>query len=398
MNKHEVADIVVVGGGAVGTAVAACLAREGAQVALVEQGEFAWGSSRRCDGHAVTYDSPPGYFSRFCKMGLDLFPKFAPLLPCDIEFTPEGLGLLVDNENDLETVRATYEGKKQEGVPVELWEQDELRRREPNVADHVVACLNFMGDAKLNPMRLAFGLAHMAKEHGATLCTHTRVSNIVVENGQLARVETTNGTIAAKKVVLCAGVWTPELAAMAGVQVPIRPRQGQILVTERLQGLVGKNYAEYGYLAAKGGVARTGVTPEMERFGVAFVVEPSHAGTVLVGSSRRFAGMNINPHPEVMRAIASRATHFFPKFTQTRIIRAYAGLRPASPDGKPIISPTHIGGVYVAAGHEGNGVGLSLITGTLVAQMLQGQESSIELGPLHINRFGLNPPALPAQD
>ena len=66
MNKHENAEIVVIGGGAVGTAVACYLARDGADVALVERGEYAWGSSRRCDGHAVTYDSAPGYFSQFC--------------------------------------------------------------------------------------------------------------------------------------------------------------------------------------------------------------------------------------------------------------------------------------------------------------------------------------------
>ena len=90
MNKHENAEIVVIGGGAVGTAVACYLARDGADVALVERGEYAWGSSRRCDGHAVTYDSAPGYFSQFCKIGQDMFPEISRELPCDIEFEPEG--------------------------------------------------------------------------------------------------------------------------------------------------------------------------------------------------------------------------------------------------------------------------------------------------------------------
>ena len=99
MNKHENAEIVVIGGGAVGTAVACYLARDGADVALVERGEYAWGSSRRCDGHAVTYDSAPGYFSQFCKIGQDMFPEISRELPCDIEFEPEGLGLLVDDEH-----------------------------------------------------------------------------------------------------------------------------------------------------------------------------------------------------------------------------------------------------------------------------------------------------------
>lgn len=162
MNKHENAEIVVIGGGAVGTAVACYLARDGADVALVERGEYAWGSSRRCDGHAVTYDSAPGYFSQFCKIGQDMFPEISRELPCDIEFEPEGLGLLVDDERDMETVLANYEGKKNEGVDVTFWDRDELLRHEPHVSDKVIACLNFNGDAKLNPMRLCFGLAELA--------------------------------------------------------------------------------------------------------------------------------------------------------------------------------------------------------------------------------------------
>mgnify|MGYP002795204255 FL=1 len=262
MNKHENAEIVVIGGGAVGTAVACYLARDGADVALVERGEYAWGSSRRCDGHAVTYDSAPGYFSQFCKIGQDMFPEISRELPCDIEFEPEGLGLLVDDERDMETVLANYEGKKNEGVDVTFWDRDELLRHEPHVSDKVIACLNFNGDAKLNPMRLCFGLAELARQKGAKAFNRTAVTGITVRNGAVQSVETSSGSIATKKVVLASGVWTPGLGDMVGVKVPIRPRQGQILVTERLDGLVSKNYAEFGYLAAKSGKKRPGVTPD----------------------------------------------------------------------------------------------------------------------------------------
>ena len=77
-----------------------------------------------------------------------------------------------------------------------------------------------------------------------------------------------------------------------------------------------------------------------------------------------------------------------------RILRSFAGLRPASADGYPILSPTHVGGVYVASGHEGNGIGLSLVTGKLMSQLICGQAPVMDMAPLHIDRFGLNPPAL----
>lgn len=223
MNKHENAEIVVIGGGAVGTAVACYLARDGADVALVERGEYAWGSSRRCDGHAVTYDSAPGYFSQFCKIGQDMFPEISRELPCDIEFEPEGLGLLVDDERDMETVLANYEGKKNEGVDVTFWDRDELLRHEPHVSDKVIACLNFNGDAKLNPMRLCFGLAELARQKGAKAFNRTAVTGITVRNGAVQSVETSSGSIATKKVVLASGVWTPGLGDMVGVKADPPP-------------------------------------------------------------------------------------------------------------------------------------------------------------------------------
>lgn len=387
MNKHEHAEIVVIGGGVIGTATAYFLAKQGMDVVLVERGEFPWGSSKRCDGHVATYDSPPGYFSQFCQAGLEMFPDIASDLPCDIEFEPEGLGLLVDNEGDMETALANYNGKLKEGAPVTLWDQKELRYHEPNVADNVLACINFTGDSKLNPMRLAFGLAHRAQSNGARLYSQTSVTGIAVSNGDVTGVQTSRGSITTNCVVNACGVWAPHIGGMAGVDIPIRPRQGQILVTERLQGLVGKNYAEFGYLAAKGGAKRASVTPEMEQYGVAFVTEPTAAGTVLIGSSRRFVGMNTTPSTKVMRAIAQRAAQFFPAYKKARIIRSYAGVRPATPDGKPIISESSVSGFYVAAGHEGNGIGLSLITGSLMADMLSGKESAFDMSPLTLSRF-----------
>ena len=398
MNSRQTAEVVVIGGGAVGTAVACYLAMAGLDVALVERGEFAWGSSRRCDGHVVTYDTPPGAYSQFCKRGQDLFHHMSDVLPVDFGFCPEGLGLLVDDEADLDTVRATYEGKKQEGIDVTFWERSELRHHEPHVGDAVLACLNFNGDSKLNPMRLCFGLAQHAKAHGAKLLQQTLVTGIRLDKGQVCAVETDKGVLHTNRVVLAAGVWTPTLAYMAGVRVPIRPRQGHILVTEKVRGLVGKNYAEYGYLLAKGGKTRTNVTPEMEQHGVAFVLEPSHAGTILLGSSRRYVGMDITPHPSVMRAIAQRARHFYPALANTRLIRCYAGVRPCTPDAKPIISPTHVRGLLIASGHEGNGIGLSLITGLIVSQMLQRQPLEMDISYMSLDRFTLNPPALPLSE
>lgn len=387
MQKHTSAEVVVIGGGAIGSAIAYHLAKQGKDVAIVERGEFPCETSKRCDGHVATYDSPPGYFSKLCYAGLELFPKIAPDLPYDIHFEPEGLGLLIDDERDMEAAMSNYEGKLKEGAPVTLWDQKELRHHEPNIADRVLACINFTRDSKLDPMRLTFGLMHRAQEYGAKIYPQTSVTGISLQNEKVTAVRTSQGTITTHNVVFACGAWTPELGNMVGLDIPIRPRQGQILVTERVQSLVGKNYAEFGYVAAKGGRKRLSATPEMEAYGVAFVTEPTESGTVLIGSSRRFVGMNSKPDAAVMLTIAQRATHFFPAYRQVRVIRSYAGVRPATPDGKPIISDTRISGLYVASGHEGNGIGLSLITGQLMAEILEGKTPVFDIAPLTLNRF-----------
>lgn len=148
MSNKRTAGTVVIGGGAVGTSVACYLAMSGMDVTLVERGEFAWGTSRRCEGHVVTYDTPPGDFSLFCKTGQDLFYEAQKFLPVDFDFSPEGIGLLVDNESHLEMVKANYEGKQKEGYNVTLWDRDELRRHEPNIGDNVIGCLNFNKTAR----------------------------------------------------------------------------------------------------------------------------------------------------------------------------------------------------------------------------------------------------------
>ena len=395
MSNTQTAEAVVIGGGAIGTAVACYLAMDGVDVTLIERGEFAWGSSRRCEGHVVTYDTPPGDFSLFCKTGQNLFYEAQNFLSVDFDFSPEGIGLLVDDESQLETVKTNYEGKKKEGYDVTLWDRNDLRHHEPNIGDNVIACLNFNNDCTVNPMRLCFGLAEHARTLGATILPRTQVTSLHMQNGRVSGVETDKGLILTKNVILSTGVWTPQLGAMLGVNVPIRPRQGHILVTERVTGLLGKAYVEYGYLLTKHGLKREKVTPDMDKFGVAFVAEPSSAGTVLMGSSRRFVGMDIRPNPAVMRAVAERGAHFFPAFSDMRLLRCYAGVRPATADELPIISTTHIPGLFIGAGHEGLGISLSLITGKIMSELVRGQTPFIDIGYMSIDRFGFNPPSAP---
>jgi sarcosine oxidase subunit beta len=125
----------------------------------------------------------------------------------------------------------------------------------------------------------------------------------------------------------------------------------------------------------------------MKKYGVALVFEPTEAQNFLIGSSRRFVGMDTSCHIEVLRAMAQRAIRFFPVIKDIKVIRSYAGLRPFTPDHLPIISETEVPGFYVAAGHEGDGIGLSLITGKLISQMICDEALEIPIEALKLSRF-----------
>ena len=200
---------------------------------------------------------------------------------------------------------------------------------------------------------------------------------------------TDNGDIVTRTVINAAGVQAAAMGQLAGVNIPVTPRQGQILVTERTFPVTGRKMMEFGYLMTKFNQSEyvRRVTPEMEKNGVAFVFEPTGAGNFLVGSSRRFAGFDLTTDPGVIGAIAQRAVRFYPVLKQVRIIRCYAGLRPYTPDHFPIVSATTVPGFYVAAGHEGNGITLSLVTGRLMAEMIAGAPPVIDTEPLRLDRF-----------
>jgi sarcosine oxidase subunit beta len=126
----------------------------------------------------------------------------------------------------------------------------------------------------------------------------------------------------------------------------------------------------------------------MDRYGIAMVFEPTEHGNFLIGSSREFAGFNRRCNHHVLELMARRALRFFPTIRNIHIIRSYAGLRPHTPDHLPIVSAVPaVPGLYIAAGHEGDGIGLAPITGKLISEMIVGEPTSIATEPLKLHRF-----------
>ncbi len=390
MMSNRSADVVVIGGGVVGTAIAYFLARKNLDVILVEKGAITAGTSGKGEGDVLICDKTPGFDSRLTRLSLDLFPQIANQLDDNIGWTQKGSLLAIENEAEMEAAKTLCSQLVAEGLPVRILDKYEVHEDEPYLAPDIVGGMETDGDGSLNPMALAYGLVRGAKKLGAKVLTHRAVTGIGLDaNGCVERVVTKGGEILAKRVVNAAGVWAAEIGKLVGLNIPIKPRQGQLLVAERTFPVARRKVMEFGYMMAKfdsQDYVRQ-VTPEMKKYGVALVFEPTEAQNFLIGSSRRFVGMDTSCHIDVLQAMAQRAIRFFPVIKDIKVIRSYAGLRPFTPDHLPIISETEVPGFYVAAGHEGDGIGLSLITGKLIAQMICDEALEISIDALKLSRF-----------
>ncbi|RKY05600.1 FAD-binding oxidoreductase [Candidatus Poribacteria bacterium] len=361
------AEVVVIGGGVIGCSCAYRLARRGMRVVLVERGDIASGASGACDGFLSVQSKRPGRVLRMALESLAMFERIEEELGEEVEYRRCGGMIAAEAEEGLETLRSIAEGMSKVGVPVELLGPEEAVRLEPYLSPEMAGATHSPIEGQVNPMKLAYALARAARRSGAELMTHTTALRVEVEGERVRSVLTDKGRIWTGAVVIAAGAWSGEIAGTAGVELGIIPRRGQVLVTQPMPPMVGRVILCACYLKAKrgGGV------------GVATSIEQTASGTILIGGTREFAGFDTRTTPEGILGIIEHASRLMPILREIPVIRSFAGLRPYSPSGEPLIGPMGPDGLFVATGHEGDGVTLSLITGELIAKAVAGEAGGV---------------------
>jgi D-hydroxyproline dehydrogenase subunit beta len=367
--KHK-ADVVIIGGGIIGAACAYYLCQAGLEVHLVERRFPASGTSRACDGLVLLWDKMPGAELDLGQASSALWAELSQALTLDFEYERQGTVMLAESAEGLAQCRAKAQSLRAVGVRSETLDGPALRSLEPNLAPDVAGGIFFPDDAQVDARRATLAMLSAAQAQGLMLHTHAEVLAIHRApngDGRVNKVVTRSGEIATERVVCAAGVWSNAVAQMVGIELPLRPRKGHILVTTKVPGMIQHPLLEGGYVST--------VQSASEDLQVALVAEPTASGTLLLGSSRQSVGYDRGVSLRVVQAIADRALRFLPALAQVQVIRSYAGLRPWSPDHLPLIGPwTPVPGFYVAAGHEGAGIGLAPITGRLIADWITDAE------------------------
>ncbi|TYB70367.1 FAD-binding oxidoreductase [Nonomuraea sp. PA05] len=373
-------DVIVVGAGVVGAACAYYAARAGLDVTVIDRGPVAGGTTGSGEGNVLVSDKEPGPELDLAVLSNRLWRSLAEL--GGFEFEPKG-GLVVAETEDVQRQLTELAGKQ--GVEHTLVPAPRLRDYEPHLAEGLAGGVFYPQDAQVQPMLAAAALLRHGAErfgHGTLrLRLGATVTGVLRSGDRITGVRTTDGDVLGDAVVNAAGTWGGEVAALAGVHLPVLPRRGFILVTEPLrEPLIRHKVYTAAYV--------TNVASDSAGLETSAVVEGTPAGTVLIGASRERVGFDRTTSVPVLARLAEQAVALFPALREVRAIRSYCGFRPYCPDHLPVIgADPRMPGLYHACGHEGAGIGLAPATGHLLAQLLAGERTDLDLQPFRPDRF-----------
>ncbi len=367
------AEVIVIGGGVIGTSVAYFVARLGHKVTLLERQNLSSGASGACDGTLFLQTKNPGPHLQMALKSVALYGVLSEELDYDFEYEQKGGMCLIEDEAQAELMQHTLAQQRQSGLSVELFDIKRAREIEPMLGGHLWGATYCAADTQVNPLAVSRGFSRAARRYGADIRVGVSVTDLLVSDGQVRGVVTTDGPIYGDCVVNAAAIWAPLLTRKYGYDPPIIPRRGQILVTESLPpGTVRHMLLCACYLTAKHHPELLDQTQRQHRLGVGLIVEQTRSGGLLLGSSREFVGFDRNTSMEGMQAVADHICKLMPRLGRVNVIRSFAGLRPRTPDGMPILGPVeNLPGLIMAAGHEGDGIALAPITGQIIAECVQ---------------------------
>jgi glycine/D-amino acid oxidase-like deaminating enzyme len=387
------AEVIVVGGGVIGGAVAFELARRSVDVLLLDKSLPGRATSASAGGlwpvgeaiglgcgiihHKSRTESSrlnddlalPTVFRDFLVQSNRCFPKLSEELrefsAIDIEYEP-GIGLLFLYFNDEERrfVKVIADGLSDKSN-FEILTAEDVKKIEPQLTDDVLGAAVLSGEHQVNPMLLAEGFKRSAIALGARFRHDTCATGLCREGDRIIGVRVEDEVLTCNTVVNAAGAWAANLAATAGLRLPIFPVRGQIVLTQALPHTLNACLSTSN----------------------CYMLQKRH-GEVLVGSTTENAGFDVSVTTEAITQLCRAAVQTVPMLKSVGIKRVWSGLRPGTQDELPILGPVeNVTGYMNATGGFRTGIVAAPLTGRVVAQSVVGESPDFAIEPFLTNRF-----------
>jgi sarcosine oxidase subunit beta len=362
------AKVIVVGGGVIGTSVAYYASRQGYQVTLLERQAISSGASGACGGTVFMQSKNVGQHLALALKSAALYRNLTQELEFDLEYSACGGMIAIEDEQQAALVRQTVEQQRQAGLPVEILGIKEARELEPLLGEHLWGATFCATDAFVSPFRVNRAFCRAARRLGADIRVGVNVVDLLLENGRVRGVLTSDGPIYGDCVVNATAIWAPALTKKYGYEPPITPHRGQVLITERLRPGALRHILLCGcYLTAKHHPELLNMKERQHRLVAGLILEQGSTGGLVIGSTREHVGFDRTTTLDGIEVVAEHLYRVMPRLGPVNVIRAFAGLRPRTPNGMPILGPVEsLPGLIMAAGHGGDGVSLSPITGQMI--------------------------------
>jgi glycine oxidase len=299
-------------------------------------------------------------------------PALAKMITASAHMYPEFVRELRDEAfespdlRDAGTIAFLEADQAPDCVGARSLDDSELSRIEPLIA--LRGCAYLLPERSVDPRKLGSALERAARNRGADFATGSAVTEVAVLGGRATGVRTAKSLCAAGAIVNCAGAWASQIKPFGA---PTRPVKGQMLcvvpaVASHHSGLL---------------VQHTIRTPDV-------YIIPRSDGRIILGATLEEAGFDKRVDPDTVQRLHRAAERVVPEIGKMRMHDAWAGLRPGTPDGLPILGTTSMSGYFVATGHYRDGILLAPITAKLMTELLTGQPTELDLAPFSLGRFG----------
>jgi sarcosine oxidase subunit beta len=385
-------DVCVIGGGVMGLATAYYLLKAGKTVAILEKGEVGSGASSSCDDMILLQSKKPGIALTLAMESLEMYRQLPDELGADIGFLTLGGMVIIEDEKQLKIMEDFVKQQVSYGLDVEIVGRDILFKKQPHVAKYMIASTYSPSDSQVNPLLLMRALLYNGLNMGMDVFRNTPVQEIKQLSDHWIARGKNDVSVECDNIVIAAGAWSAQIGELLGIDIPIRPIKGQIAITEQIAPIGETNCWTAAYIASKHDPS---IMPDRSDYdkeiGLGFSFSRASEGNYLIGSTRENAGFDKTTNFKAIARILEQTRQYFPIMNQVNIIRTIAGFRPGTKDGSPIIGQIDdFPGLFIAAGHEGDGVALSPITGKIVAEMVCGVGEHKRIEELNLRRFSSN--------